>query len=118
MILKISMKQSEVWLIDLEPVKGAEIRKTRPCVIVSDDSVGKLPLKIIVPITDWKEHYKVAPWMVKINADKEDGLFKTSAADCFQIRSLSEDRFVRQLGKINDDTLDKIKEGISSVLGL
>ena len=118
MILKISMNQSEIWLIDLEPIKGAEIRKTRPCVIVNDNSMGKLPLKIIVPITDWKDHYKVAPWMVRINASEENGLSKTSVADCFQIRSLSEDRFVRQLGKIDDDTLDEIKEAISRVLGL
>ena len=118
MILKIFMNQSEIWLIDLEPVKGVEIRKTRPCVIVNDNSVGKLPLKIIVPITDWKDRYKVAPWMVKINANEENGLFKTSVADCFQIRSLSEDRFVRHLGKIDDDTLDEIKEAISRVLDL
>jgi mRNA interferase MazF len=43
---------------------------------------------------------------------------KTSAADCFQIRSLSEDRFVARLGKIDDDTLDGIKEAISKVLDL
>ncbi|WP_414618186.1 type II toxin-antitoxin system PemK/MazF family toxin [Dyadobacter sp. 32] len=38
---------------------GAEIRKIRPAIIVNDDNLGKLPLKIIVPITDWKDHYKL-----------------------------------------------------------
>ena len=112
------MKQSEVWLIDLEPVKGAEIRKTSPCIVVNDDSIGRLPLKIVVPVTDWKPHYDIAPWMVKINPNNDNGLFKTSAADCFQIRSLSEDRFVKCLGKIDDDTLDEIKEAISKILDL
>jgi mRNA interferase MazF len=46
------MKQSEVWLINLDPTIGAEIEKTRPAIIVNDDSLGKLPLKIIVPLTD------------------------------------------------------------------
>ena len=51
------MKQNEVWLINLDPTVGAEIKKTRPAVIVNDNSLGKLPLKIIVPVTDWKEIY-------------------------------------------------------------
>ncbi|MDR3236468.1 MAG: type II toxin-antitoxin system PemK/MazF family toxin [Prevotellaceae bacterium] len=105
-------------MIDIEPVKGAEIRKTRPCIIVNDNSVGKLPLKIIVPLTDWKDRYTLAPWMVKIENDSKNGLFKTSAADCFQIRSLSDNRFVTRLGKIDDDTLDEIKEAICSILDI
>ncbi len=55
------MKQGEVWLRNLDPTIGAEIKKTRPAVIVNADSLGKLPLKIIVPITDWKDKYSVAP---------------------------------------------------------
>ena len=61
------MKQSEIWMIDLDPTKGAEIQKKRPAIIVNDDRLGKLPLKVIVPITDWKDRYDIAPWMVKIN---------------------------------------------------
>jgi len=48
------MKQGEIWLINLNPSIGAEIKKTRPALIVNDNSLGKLPLKVIVPITDWK----------------------------------------------------------------
>ena len=55
------MKQGEIWLINLDLTIGAEIKKTRPAIIVNDDSVGRLPLKIIVPLTDWKERYRVAP---------------------------------------------------------
>ena len=49
------MLRGEIWLINLDPTVGSEIRKTRPAVIVNDDSVGALPLKVIVPITEWKE---------------------------------------------------------------
>ena len=83
------MKQGEIWLINLDPTVGAEIKKTRPAVIVSDDSLGKLPLKIIVPITDWKDRYVVVPWMIKLEHISENGLTKDSSADCFQIRSVS-----------------------------
>jgi mRNA interferase MazF len=46
------MRRGEVWLINLDPAIGAEIRKTRPSVIVNDDAIGILPLKVIVPLTD------------------------------------------------------------------
>ena len=83
------MRRGEVWLVNLDPTLGAEMRKTRPAVIVSSDLVGILPLRIIVPLTDWKERYGAAPWMVRVNANPLNGLEKDSAADCFQVRSLS-----------------------------
>jgi mRNA interferase MazF len=46
------MRRGEVRLINLDPTIGAEIRKTRPAVIVSEDSIGILPLKIVVPVTE------------------------------------------------------------------
>jgi mRNA interferase MazF len=45
------MKQGEIWLVNLDPTIGAEIKKVRPAVIVNDNAFGKLPLKVIVPIT-------------------------------------------------------------------
>ncbi|HNC39519.1 MAG TPA: type II toxin-antitoxin system PemK/MazF family toxin [Chitinophagaceae bacterium] len=112
------MKQSEIWLIDLEPTKGAEIKKTRPAVIVNNNRLGKLPLKIVVPITDWKERYEIAPWMVKIEPNDLNGLLKTSAVDCFQIRSLSQERLIKRLGLIDPNTLNEIKEAISKVIDI
>jgi mRNA interferase MazF len=112
------MKQSEIWLIDLDPTKGAEIQKKRPAVIVNDDALGKLPLKIIVPITDWKDRYSIAPWMVRINPDFQNGLSKESAIDCFQVRSLSQERLIKRIGKIDEDTLIEIKEALKKVLDL
>lgn len=112
------MKQSEIWLIDLDPTKGAEIQKKRPAIIVNNDSLGKLPLKVIVPVTDWKDRYDIAPWMVKIEPGSTNGLFKTSAADCFQIRSLSQERLITKLGIVDNATLQKIKEAICTALDL
>ncbi len=112
------MKQSEIWLIDLDPTKGAEIQKKRSAIIVNDNALGKLPLKVIVPLTDWKERYSVAPWMVKIAPNKINGLSKDSAADCFQIRSLSQERLIKKIGSIDNDLLDDIKTGLKKVLSL
>lgn len=114
--MKDSMKQSEIWLINLDPTIGAEIKKTRPAIVVNDNSLGKLPLKIIVPLTDWKERYEIAPWMVYIKPDSLNNLSKESAADCFQIRSISEERFIRKIGRISSSNLVEIKDALSKVL--
>ncbi len=112
------MRRGEVWLINLDPTIGAEIRKTRPAVIVNDDAVGILPLKVVVPITDWKERYAVAPWMSKLDPDAENGLSKPSAADAFQVRSLSQERFVRCLGKLSPENLQTISQALAVVLSI
>jgi mRNA interferase MazF len=83
-----------------------------------DNALGKLPLKVIVPLTDWKNHYEIAPWMVKIIPDKHNNLSKPSAADCFQIRSLSEQGFSKKLGKITSSQLADIKSGLAKVLSI
>lgn len=110
------MRRSEIWLINLDPTIGAEIRKTRPVVIVNDDDVGVLPLKIIVPITDWQDRYKDVPWMVRIEPSRLTGLNKSSSADAFQVRSVAEERFVRQLGKVNQEVMQEITKALAVVL--
>ncbi|GHT32904.1 hypothetical protein FACS189434_05800 [Bacteroidia bacterium] len=80
--------------------------------------VWGVPLKVVVPLTDWKDRYEIAPWMVKIEHNDGNGLFKTSAADCFQIRSLSEERLVRKLGNVDFTTLYLIQDAIKKVLNL
>ncbi len=110
------MLRGEIWFINLDPTVGAEIRKTRPAVIVNDDAVGILPLKIIVPITDWKEHYKGAPWMVKLGLDGQNGLSKDSVADTFQIRSISHQRFSDKIGVLSNDKMKEMEVALAAVL--
>ena len=92
------MHRGDIWLINLDPTVGAEIRKSCPAVIVSVDEIGILPLRVIVPLTDWKEHYASAPWMVRVTPSQENGLDKPSAADAFQVRSISTQRFIQKIG--------------------
>jgi len=112
------MQRGEVWLINLDPTVGAEIRKTRPAVIVNDDAMGVLPLRVIVPITEWKDRYAVAPWMVRLEPTAENGLTKTSAADAFQVRSVSRERFVRRIGKLSNATMREISRALALVLSI
>jgi len=112
------MRRGEVWLINLDPTIGAEIKKTRPAVIVNDDAIGILPLRVIVPITEWKDRYAIAPWMVRLEPDAENGLDKSSAADAFQVRSVAQERFVRQLGRLSDTAMREIARALAVVLSI
>jgi mRNA interferase MazF len=110
------MKQGEIWEINLSPTIGAEIKKNRPAVIINDDVIGILPLKVIVPITEWKDRFQGAIWMIKIEPDSENKLTKPSVIDTFQIRSVSTKRFLRKTGSVSSKILDEIKTAIKAVI--
>jgi mRNA interferase MazF len=111
------MKQGEIWLVNLEPTLGAEMKKVRPALVVSDDALGKLPLKIIVPITDWKAHYAEVVWMQQINPNNGNGLQKISSIDCFQIRCVAQERLIKKLGNITNREIAQVQNKIAKVIG-
>jgi mRNA interferase MazF len=112
------MKQGEIWQIGLDPAIGAEMKKTRPALIINTNALGKLPLKIIAPITDWKEHYDNYPWMVKIIPTDQNGLAKASAVDCFQIRSVSVERLTSLIGSVQPEIITCVQEALNKVIGV
>jgi mRNA interferase MazF len=112
------MKQREIWLINLEPTVGAEIKKTRPCVILNDDSIGILPLKVVAPITDFKEQYEDVPWMVKLMPDDINKIKKVSVIDIFQVRCVSKERLIKRIGIINDKNLKDVIAALRVVFGI
>lgn len=85
---------------------------------MSNDAIGILPLKVVVPITEWKDRYAVAPWLVRLEPGAENGLDKVSAADAFQVRSVAQERFVRRVGKLSDKVMQDIAEALTIVLNL
>jgi mRNA interferase MazF len=114
---RIFLNRGEIWYVKLDPTVGAEQQKTRRVVIISNDTIGKLPLKVIVPVTDWKDHYQNVPWMVKVIPDRINQLDKISAADAFQVRSVSIERFGSHVeGRLSKDLLDQIIEAVATVI--
>ena len=111
------MTQGDIWLVNLSPTVGAEITKTRPCVIVSSNEIGILPLKVIAPVTDYKHHYDSVPWMVELSPDVNNNLAKRSVVDLFQLRSVSQIRLIRNFGRVGDLDFKKIMEAIKIVFG-
>ena len=112
------MKQKEIWLVCLDPTVGAEIRKTRPCVILNDDAIGILPLKVIVPITDHKDKYDDVPWMIRIDPQEQNNLEKISVVDTFQPRSVAQERLIRRVGVLSDREFSSILNALKIVFGI
>ena len=108
--------RAEIWLVNLNPTIGSEIRKTRPVVVIIVDSIGKLPLKLIAPLTDWKQHFELNPWQVRVDADVNNGLTKISAVDVLQLRGVDLQRFVRKLGILPPEIMREINLAIALVV--
>jgi mRNA interferase MazF len=106
-------KRGEVWLVECDPQVGQEIGKRRPVVVIGSDEIGRLALRIIVPITEWKERYASSPWLVHLKPSPGNGLEKESAVDSFQVKSFSLQRFRKKLGIIPKATCEEIAAAVA-----
>ncbi len=109
--------RGEVWRIRFDPAEGDEIKKVRMAVVVSENAIGRLRLKIVVPITEWKPRYASFPWFVFLAPTPINGLTKDSGADAFQVKSVSETRFLDCLGEVTASELDNIANAIAICVG-
>ena len=109
--------RGEIWIVSFDPTVGAEITKDRPAVVVDVPEVGKLPLHIVIPVTEWNTRYAALPWHTKLEASVSNGLSKDSSADSFQVKSVSVSRFRRKLGKVSSEELKNIVAGIALCIG-
>lgn len=89
-----------VITVNLDPTKGSETGKIRPCVIVTNDSYNKrVPVIQVVPITEWSEKKSQIITNVTLEPSSQNGLSKKSVADCLQTRPIDyRQRFVSVKG--------------------
>jgi mRNA interferase MazF len=112
----LNISRGEIWLVTLDPTVGAEIRKTRPVVVVSSDAVGALPIKLVAPLTEWQDYFAQNVWHVKVMPDSKNGLTKTSAVDTLQLRGVDTQRFVQKLGSVSPAIVRSIVAAIAAVI--
>ncbi len=110
------LKRGEIWLVNFDPTIGAEIKKIRPAIVLSSDTVGKLPIKLIAPLTDWKDYFAHNYWHVRIMPNSTNGLTKLSAIDVLQLRGVDIQRFIRKLGYISELEMAEIVTAVATVI--
>ena len=105
----MEINQYEVWLINLDPTLGYEIKKTRPCVIISPNEMNKfLGTCIIAPMTTNK---KIYPSRVSLTFER-----KNASIILDQIRTVDKQRFIKKLGTIKESSVLKLKAIIQEML--
>lgn len=112
-----NIRRGEIWNVNFDPQVGAEVKKVRPAVVMNIPSAGRLPLHIIVPITTGHTGFQNYFWMVPIKVTNTNGLDQDSYADTFQVKSISQDRFVDKCGVITTSQLDEIAAAIALCIG-
>ncbi len=95
------MKRGEVWLCRLDPTVGSEIKKTRPCVIVSPDDLNqRLQTVIVAPLTSAG---RLARFRVQANFQGVAGVVVPD-----QMRALDRQRLVKRLGQLDRQTMTAV----------
>jgi mRNA interferase MazF len=84
--------------------------------VVSSDAVGRLPIKLVAPITGWKPAFASSFWHVRIVPDSLNGLSKESAVDVLQIRGVDVQRFLRPAGRLTPATMEDIAAAIAAIV--
>ncbi len=112
----MNIKRGEIWLVNLDPTIGTEIRKTRPVVVVNSDAIGVLPIRLVAPLTEWKDYFDHNVWHVKVIPGSTNGLAKISAVDTLQLRGIDTQRFAQKLGKVSDAIMRSIVEAITAII--
>ncbi|MDI6736298.1 MAG: type II toxin-antitoxin system PemK/MazF family toxin [bacterium] len=107
----------EIYWVNLEPTLGTEIKKTRPCLVIScnqaNENYGQIT---VLPLTS-KHLEIIEPFQVFLSAE-ETGLEKDSKVLAEQIRTVSKLRLVKRAGKIRKELMTKIATAIKLHLNL
>lgn len=112
----VEIFRGEIWLVNVDPAIGAEINKTRPAIIVSNNINNLYSSTVtVVPISD--KGAKVYPVEVLLSS-KNIGLNKSSKAKCQQIRTVDKKRLMKKLGAISEEEKEELKNAIEIHLGI
>jgi len=112
------LKPGEIYVVNLDPTIGDEIKKRRPVVVLNEGHDKHLKLAIVVPVTAWSSYWEKNPFFVSLEPNTKIGLKKKSVVDCFQIRAVSHNRFAEKIGDISKNEIDRIKKSIALILDI
>lgn len=110
-------KRGEVYLVDFEPARGVEIKKTRPALVIQNDVANRYsPITIIAAITS---HFDAKLYPTEVLVKKsEGGLTADSVVLLNQIRSIDKARLVKRFGTVKPETMEKVEDALRVSLEL
>ncbi len=111
-------KRGDIWFVNFDSTEGDEIKKLRPAIVINRNLPVNLELLIVVPITNWKNDFSRLSWLYRIEPDGKNNLNKSSAANCYQVRTVSLSRFKNRIGELTDEQIFEIVNAVGFCIGL
>jgi len=103
--------QGDIWFIRLDPAEGSEIRKTRPCLILSRSKINaKLNTVTVIPFSSGKTDKSIL--LINVLASKKNGLKNDSHLVIPQIRSVAKHRFIKKIGLLESNIVPFIRRSL------
>ena len=113
----MNIKRGEVWLADLNPIRGSEQAGIRPVLIFQNNAINAFTTTVLtIPFTS-NLRRAAPPSCVRVNRDK-DGLAVDSVALCHQLRALDMTRLTRRLGSLETKTMAAIERAVLFTMGI
>jgi mRNA interferase MazF len=113
----VSLHRGDVYLVALDPTVGAEIRKTRPALVIQNDVANRFsPITIVAAISSRSDE-TIYPTEVDVDPP-EAGLRVSSVVLLNQIRPIDRRRLVKRLGRLRAGTLKRVNRALQINLGL
>jgi mRNA interferase MazF len=115
-----ALKRGMIIDVNLDPIRGSETGKIRPCVIVTNDVYNeRVPVIQVVPVTKWSAKKARIKTNVEIHPSRDNGLSKKSVADCLQTRPIDHrQRLAKVRGKLSSAKVQEIDRALSIVFDL
>jgi mRNA interferase MazF len=108
------MKQKDIWLTDLGPVKGSEQSGKRPVIVLSGNALNDhMDIVWVAPISSKIKNYKGHPIL---SPTKSNGLSHLSEILVFQLKTISKGRFIKKIGVVDDLILNACIKTIGDIL--
>jgi len=110
------MRRGDIWVVDWSPGRGSEQAGMRPAVIVQTDAANlnhHYPNTIVVTVST---KGKAVPFHVPIEPSEQNGLKDRSFAKCEQVLTISKERLLRRLGRLDEDCLELVAASLRKVL--
>ncbi len=116
----IELRRGLIIDVNLEPTKGSETGKTRPCIIVTNNTYNhRVPVIQVVPLTEWSLKKSQINTNIAIEPSAVNGLSKKSIADCLQTRPVDyRKRLVSVRGELESEMMEKINHALKVVFDI
>ena len=114
----IRPKRGDIYLVNFDPTLGAEIRKTRPALILQNDIANKFSPVTIVAAISSRFDDPLYPTEVLISAQSRTGLAVDSVVLLNQIRTVDKKRLAQRLGRLSSAKMEEVNQALRISVGL